>query len=186
MTTIHFVRHGQVEDPDNIFYGRLPGYPLSDDGIACINYTGRQLRKFPVSAIYHSPLLRTTQSAKILADILNVSITADERIIELGTLFEGKSRDYLLQYPPTSSEFSETMEDIYARMADFLRDIAKKHEGQHIVAVSHGGPIRLLEMGLLDQPFTDYGYSLEAVPVCGSDTVITCDGQNFKVNRTEL
>ena len=29
-TTIHFVRHGEVHNPDHILYERLPGFHLSD------------------------------------------------------------------------------------------------------------------------------------------------------------
>ena len=31
-TTIHFVRHGEVHNPDHILYERLPGFHLSDRG----------------------------------------------------------------------------------------------------------------------------------------------------------
>ena len=31
-TTIHFVRHGKVENPGHLLYERLPGFHLSDVG----------------------------------------------------------------------------------------------------------------------------------------------------------
>ena len=32
-TTIHFVRHGKVYNPDHLLYERLPGFHLSDRGM---------------------------------------------------------------------------------------------------------------------------------------------------------
>ena len=32
-TTVHFLRHGEVHNPDKILYGRLPSFRLSDDGL---------------------------------------------------------------------------------------------------------------------------------------------------------
>lgn len=186
MTTIHFVRHGNVLDPDNIFYGRLPGFPLSEEGKQCVHYTGKQLATYKIEAIYYGPLLRTKQSAEILEDYLGCSIYEDERLTEMETLFEGKSRDYLAQYPPVSSDYSETMEQIYERMASFVKERTKQHTGQVLVAVGHGGPIRILEMGLLDQPFTEWGYMLDTVPVCGSDTIVLSTPEKVTVHRVDL
>ena len=31
-TIVHVCRHGQVENPDHVLYGRAPGYGLSDLG----------------------------------------------------------------------------------------------------------------------------------------------------------
>ena len=32
-TVVHLLRHGEVFNPDKIFYGRLPGFRLSDLGL---------------------------------------------------------------------------------------------------------------------------------------------------------
>jgi len=33
-TTIHLMRHGEVHNPEGVLYGRLPGYRLSERGLA--------------------------------------------------------------------------------------------------------------------------------------------------------
>ena len=33
-TVVHLLRHGEVDNPDGIIYGRLPGYHLSANGRA--------------------------------------------------------------------------------------------------------------------------------------------------------
>jgi broad specificity phosphatase PhoE len=32
-TTLHFVRHGKVDNRGHIYYGRLPGFHLSSEGL---------------------------------------------------------------------------------------------------------------------------------------------------------
>ena len=59
-TTIHFVRHGEVHNPDHILYERLPGFHLSDRGRRMAEATARYLAASPqtntAAAIYSSPL----------------------------------------------------------------------------------------------------------------------------------
>ena len=33
LTVVHLVRHGEVENPSGVLYGRLPGYRLSAAGL---------------------------------------------------------------------------------------------------------------------------------------------------------
>ncbi len=190
MTTIHFIRHGNVDNPENVYYGRLPGFPLSEEGRQCIAYAARQLASQGIGAIYASPLLRTRQSAEILSQQLGCPITIDERLIELATLFEGKPRGQQTSgvpyHSPVKSDFSETMEEIYQRMANFVHDKALAHPDQQIVAVSHGSPIRILQMGLQGLPFTDMIYAEEEIPICGADMIVTVAGQQIRVVRTDL
>jgi len=187
MTTIHFIRHGAVDNPDNIDYGRLPGYPLSDEGIECIRYTAERLKQYPIEAIYHSPMLRTEQSAEILTELLQVPRHVDERIIELASFFEGhprgKRRTRVEHFPPIKSGYAETMAEVFERMSEFVKDMAHRHPNGQIVAVSHGAPIRLLEMGIRFLPFNDFTYDEVEVPACGSDTIVTVDGSQLAVQR---
>ena len=34
LTKVHVMRHGEVHNPEQVLYGRLPGYYLSDRGQA--------------------------------------------------------------------------------------------------------------------------------------------------------
>lgn len=188
MTTFHFIRHGEVHNPRNIYYGRLPGFPLTDDGKQCIAYMARQLKQYPIEAIYHSPMLRTQQSAEIIAEVFKLQPQVDERLIEIASFFEGQSRGQaatVSHYPPLKVGKAETMQEIYDRMAHFVRDRAELHPDAHIVAISHNGPINILQRGLLGRALTDEA-SGEVIPTCGTDTVVTVKGTNITVNRSEL
>ena len=102
-TTIHFVRHGEVHNPDHILYERLPGFHLSDRGRRMAEATARYLAASPqtntAAAIYSSPLDRTRETAQAILTALNetrmarneepLELVTDQRIIEAGNNFRG-------------------------------------------------------------------------------------------------
>lgn len=189
MTVFHFIRHGEVENLDNLYYGRLPGFPLSRMGKACVALTADQLAGYPIEAIYYSPLQRTQQTAVIVGQRLNVTPQLDERLIEIASFYEGRpqhGRQTVPHYPGAPAGYAEMPEEIYDRMARFLRDRAEMHAGHHVVAVSHNGPIRMLELGLQGRPFSDDLIGRDPMPTCGAETVITVDGSRIQVKRQEF
>lgn len=111
-TTIHLMRHGEVHNPEGVLYGRLPGYRLSDRGIAMAETVAahlagtasgapggeRRLRDAPVSApparrdvvaVIASPLQRAQETATPIAAAFGVDIATEPRIIEAANHFEG-------------------------------------------------------------------------------------------------
>ena len=71
-TTIHFIRHGKVYNPDHLLYERLPGFHLSDRGMRMAQATGAYIAADPklnaVAAVYSSPLERTRETAGAILD----------------------------------------------------------------------------------------------------------------------
>ena len=65
-TTISFIRHGMVHNPERIIYGRLPRFRLSEEGMEDARRAAAALKNIPLQAIYCSPLLRTRQTAKAI------------------------------------------------------------------------------------------------------------------------
>ena len=63
-TCIHLIRHGEVHNPEQILYGRLPRFRLSARGRAQARSAGDHLREHDLRAVFSSPLLRTRQTAK--------------------------------------------------------------------------------------------------------------------------
>ena len=83
MTTLYLVRHGEVDNPQGIIYGRLPGFGLSDRGREQIARAAEILRaNGPPTVLYASPLQRAQESAAILSEQLGIAMETDERIIE--------------------------------------------------------------------------------------------------------
>ena len=143
MKNIYFIRHGEVHNPQNILYGRLPQYRLSELGENQVNATAGFLSDRNITSIYSSPLLRARQTALIIAEKLKIPlIQIDRRVIEILTHFQGKSWDELHNL---ESDFlavehyipgDETIADIEERMVSFIFNVPR---GNHVV-VTHGDP----------------------------------------------
>ena len=67
-TTIHFVRHGEVDNPNHVLYERLSGFHLSARGVRMAQATAKYIATVPqmrgITAIYSSPLERTRETAR--------------------------------------------------------------------------------------------------------------------------
>lgn len=160
MTQIFFVRHGEVDNPDKILYGRLPGFPLSQNGRKQIAKTTQTLSKENISAIYSSPLLRTKKTAEIISEILHLPINYSEEILEVRTSLQGKTLSYISAHFPKMNVYAaaknntsgETIEDIAKRMQKFIDRKIKKHKGKNIVVVTHGDPIMIVKAQIKGLP----------------------------------
>lgn len=166
-TTIHFVRHGEVENPNHLLYERLPGFHLSNRGVRMAKATAHYFATAPqmreISAIYSSPLERTQETAQQIASALQISpIILDNRLIEAENNFRGKRIGYgegalwkngnwKLVSNLWKPSWGESYKSIASRVGDFAREQVKNHPGEQIVAVTHESPIwsyrHLLETG---------------------------------------
>lgn len=118
-TTIHFVRHGEVDNPNHVLYERLPGFHLSARGVRMAQATAKYIATVPqmrgITAIYSSPLERTRETAREIENALRKiadssyvkahcdedsaqsqesDIILDKRLIEAGNNFRGKRIGY--------------------------------------------------------------------------------------------
>ena len=142
-TTLYLMRHGHVHNPDEILYGRLPGYFLSDDGIAQAHAAGSWLAGKSVSAIYCSPMERAQQTAGIVAEYMReLKPVVDKRLIEVYTPYEGQKTAKLAAkgwdlYSGNKAPF-ELPADVLIRVLDFFDAMLQRHAGDAVVAVAHG------------------------------------------------
>lgn len=170
-TTIYFIRHGEVYNPDNIIYGRLPNFGLSDHGEKQIEETANFLLDKHIDVIYSSPLKRAKQTAEIIRAKLSIpTIHISEQILEIKTSYEGRKFSDLdeLQsevYLKPLSPSDETIVQIAARMEGFLKEMIETYSGKQIVVVSHGDPIMILkaiiEKNSLEFPFFKSGHYIQ-------------------------
>ncbi|MFM8694410.1 MAG: histidine phosphatase family protein [Actinomycetota bacterium] len=54
--SVHLLRHGQVENPKNILYGRQPGWKLSERGHEMAMAVAAWSKELSLGAIHASPL----------------------------------------------------------------------------------------------------------------------------------
>ena len=66
ITTVHLVRHGEVENPRGILYGRIPGYHLSEEGRMMAKAAADFLAPRDVTVLRTSPLDRARETAEPL------------------------------------------------------------------------------------------------------------------------
>src|SRR5215203_3225415 len=81
-TIVHLVRHGEVDNPAGLLYGRLPDYHLSELGIQMAERVAAYFRERDVVHLRSSPLERAQETAEPLAEVLGLPVVIDNRVIE--------------------------------------------------------------------------------------------------------
>ena len=57
-TVVHLLRHGEVQNPDGVLYGRLPGFHLSPAGVVMAEHAAKAVADRDIVTIVSSPLVR--------------------------------------------------------------------------------------------------------------------------------
>lgn len=152
-TTIYLVRHGEVHNPKDIFYARLPRFRLSargrEEAERTARFLKRRAKRNAIRAMYSSPMLRARQTAQIIQRyhpdaVLHIS----QDLNELRTDYQGAGRAELDAigwdfYAHRRHESDETREDVLARMRRLLQRTVRQHAGRAVVWVSHGDPVMI-------------------------------------------
>lgn len=160
-TSITLVRHGAVENPGKILYGRLPGYPLSEVGLHQAKAAGQMLRDLDFSAVFVSPQLRTQQTVAVLAEGRAVTPVISSLIDEVRCFLEGESLDAAAArewdiYTGAPPGF-EQPEDVIRRARSFFALVLAQHPGENILAVTHGDVIAFSALWAFGLPITPMG-----------------------------
>ncbi len=160
-TIIYFIRHGEVHNPNNILYGRLPGYPLSIEGKKHIKIQAGYFKDKKIDIIFSSPLLRARQTAKIIGGVVNIKPKISYLLSEVRLIFQGMDgRKYKSEIQPFLytdkyvKEGQESISEIWQRMEKFIKLMHKMYKGKNILAVSHGDPILILKAIVTNSEFT--------------------------------
>lgn len=156
--TIHLVRHGKVENPGGVIYGRLPGFHLSEVGRKQAQAAAEHLRDRPVAAVWASPLERAQETAAIIAEPHGIEVVTDERLVESGTTLEGIGRNLkaFLTSPrhwwrlrdPFTPSWGEPFSEIRKRMLAAIEDASASAGQGDVVVVSHQTPVVVARMAV--------------------------------------
>ncbi len=151
-TVVHLVRHGEVRNPGQVIYGRLPDFHLSEDGRMMAKAAAGFLAGRDVTALFSSPMERARETAEPIAAQFGLEVTIDERLIEPWNHFEGltfgvgdgslrKPEHWPFLWNPFLPSWGEPYREVADRMlvaVTAARDAARGHEA---VCVSHQLPI---------------------------------------------
>jgi probable phosphoglycerate mutase len=149
------VRHGAVENPRNLRYGGLPGFPLSQRGRTQAARAARFLegRSLSTPLVLSSPLERAVETAEILGDSLHGPVRIDPRLREIGSRYDGLPWGFApLAYwrrrrDPAFLGHDEPVPLAAARLLEALLEARRGHPGD-LVAVSHQLPLRAALLAL--------------------------------------
>ena len=166
-TRILLARHGETEWNR---LGRWQGHadpPLNDVGRSQAAALAVQLEGDGIAAVYSSDLRRASETARIVADRLELDVTEDRALREIDVgAWSGLTRDEVRErYPDGFARWlageighdGETREELAERVVGAVERIAASHHGQHVLVVTHGGAIRALRRHAAGDP----GESLE-------------------------
>ena len=188
-TRLYLARHCDVENPEHVLYGHLPGFGLSRKGIAQAHAMGRFLAATPVRQIYTSPLERATQTAGIVASYLHdvpVETTPDLTEARFGLYVQGvHPRDIPWRRPlwwvhmvwPGLLPNDESVADMAERVQRQLLRLLRDHPGDGGVCISHGDPIQAFWVQADGRP----PYALHRLQCAkGGMLVLDYDGTNLR------
>lgn len=144
-TVIYLIRHGDVENPEKVEYGRLSGFPLSDEGRKQAQAVAQEIMEddLRICRIICSPLMRTVETAEIISAALGVPFATDERLTEWDEgPWEGrKTKDFaaLSGYygKPMKLDGLEPHEKAALRVISVIEELVKTCPGQKTAIVSH-------------------------------------------------
>jgi broad specificity phosphatase PhoE len=155
-TTVHLLRHGKVQNPQDILYGLLPGYHLASSGRAmaqgiadllCAPATGAPA---DITFLAASHLERAQETAAPLATATGLPVVTDDPLIEAANAFEGtkfgaatlKSPANLVRLRnPARPSWGEPYLHIARRMLAAIYAAEQAARGHVAVLVSHQLPI---------------------------------------------
>jgi broad specificity phosphatase PhoE len=151
-TTVWLARHGEVHNPSNVLYGRLPRVRLTHEGQRQAEALADFLRPRPLVAIYSSPMLRARRTATaVLASHPELErVRIDSDLQEVRTAWQGEpvatleKIDWDFYTHPRDPQGDESLQAIHDRMLRWLHRVLRRHAGGEVLGVSHGDPILVL------------------------------------------
>jgi broad specificity phosphatase PhoE len=157
------IRHGQTDWNTNGRWQGLASIALNAAGRKEAHRLAEYLSRHPIGAVYCSDLPRAYETARILADALELTPIVDPRWRELDIgVFQGLTHAEIgAQYPAEYAAFlkdpldyvlpeGESRRQLQARAWAAWHDAVSAASARQIAIVAHGGTLKLLLMKLFD------------------------------------
>ena len=178
-TRLYLVRHGATQLTAEDRFSGAVGVDLSDEGRWQAARLGERLRGEKITAIYSSPLSRTVETARIIAESCAVEIETRDGLREISHgHWEGLARSEVeSRYPDEyaaweedpftfAPEGGESGVAVLARVLPVIRAVVTRHPGGRVLVVSHKATIRLALSSLLGFDARGYRDRLDQAPAC--------------------
>ena len=166
---------------------RLPGYALNDQG----EQESQKMADFfkkngQIAKIYSSPILRTKQTAQIIAKSLNLKVLINPLLIEVNSSFQGASKKIYLQIEDIYSQpkhiegGGESIKQIGDRMAKFIQKVLEENPDKEIIALSHGDPIMIYFLSLTGQSLKNISQRKDYISMGGMIKLVFDENNKFE------
>jgi broad specificity phosphatase PhoE len=155
--TLILVRHGQTDWNVNGRYMGWTDEPLNEEGLRQAERLGRRLERWPISAVYSSPLKRARRTAEVVAGPHSVPVQTVEDLGEMRIgAWEGLyGGDIAARYPElwktwrtNPGDFrmpgGESLGEVRQRAVRVFNWMIDGSEGKMVLAVTHDVVVRLL------------------------------------------
>lgn len=165
---LYVARHGQTEwNAQNKVCG-ITDIDLTEKGIEQAKALALTVKDKNIDLILSSPLKRAVDTSKIVADICNIPIQIDQRLIEQNYgIYEGVDRKYedfldnkrnfAYRYPN-----GESMMQVAYRIYGLIDEIKEKYKNDNILIISHGGVCRIINTYFRDMTNEEFfNYTLK-------------------------
>jgi probable phosphomutase (TIGR03848 family) len=155
VTTFFLVRHGVTEHTGQRISGWLEGIELSDHGREQAKALAERLADVGFAAVYASPIERTMDTARPIADAHGLTVKVRRTLgeVEYGG-WTNRSMKVLartklwqqVQSFPSGARFpdGEAMYEVQTRAVAELEKMRRDHPKEKVCVVSHGDVIRLV------------------------------------------
>lgn len=169
------IRHGQTDWNEKQLYTGQKDVPLGEQGRAQAAELAANLGGLRVDAVYCSDLRRAQETVQAIATQLGHSPTVDPRLREASFgQWEGLTfREVSQQFPEAAQAWvedpvtaaptgGESLVSLRQRVVSWLESVDGRRM-EAVLAVSHGGPIRVLLCELLGVPLVKH-YRFKVAP----------------------
>jgi broad specificity phosphatase PhoE len=161
-TTLYLIRHGQSAGNAEGRFGGHSATPLSNLGMHQAKVTAHALKKERISAIYSSDLYRAMQTAKPLAELLNLQIVPTDVFRERhvgvleGLTFDEAEKEFPGDYQALVDRNmahviteGESYRQLVDRAGKAIDEILEDHCGGRVAVFAHTGTICYLTLYMM-------------------------------------
>jgi broad specificity phosphatase PhoE len=176
-TRVFLVRHGATTLSAEDRFAGSTEVPLSEEGRQQVRRLAARLHAERIAAVYASPMGRTLETARILAEPHGLEVEQRDGLREIshGRWEEMTRREVEKRFPEEALEWEkdpytfaplggESGLAVTARALPTLIELVRTHPGKTILVVSHKATIRLLLSSLLGFDPRRYRDNLDQSP----------------------
>jgi broad specificity phosphatase PhoE len=185
-TTFYFVRHGESEaNATRRFAGRSDS-PLTERGREQAKAVAETLADTTFDRVVATPLHRSLDTAKVIADRLRMPVEIEPDLIEIDVGDKtGAAWDETRALPNWRDDGfvawpnGETLDQVLARSLRALRRLARGTPGGRVLVIGHGGVTRILVshfLGILPQLDRSRAHNTNL-------TVLVFDGETGRLEK---